>query len=176
MPKVRPILLLALVAVVALSACAKKQHSMLNLRSSGVGPDEFAILPTKPLTMPKSYAALPEPTPGGTNSADPTPRQDAVAALGGNPKYLTRAGIPASDRGIISVASRYGSSGNIRGVLAAEDKTFRSKHRGKLLERMFGTTVYFSAYAPQTLDHYAELHRLRGLGIRTPAAPPNPAN
>ncbi len=172
MVKVRSILLLAIAASFGLTACAPKAGGLMNLRASGSGPDEFTILPTKPLTQPKSYSELPAPTPGGTNAVEPTPRQDAVAALGGNPKYMTRSGIPRSDQGMISAAARYGVSSDIRGVLAQEDLEFRGKHRGKLLERVFGNTVYFSAYRKQTLDRYAELRRLRRLGIRTPAAPP----
>ncbi len=174
MARLRPFILLAVVASVGLSACSsKKVGGMMNLRASGAGPDEFAILPTKPLTMPKSYQTLPTPTPGGENLTDPTPRADAVAALGGNPKYLKAKGIARGDQGIIAVASRYGVSGNIRSVLATEDLEFRRKHRGKLLERLFGTTVYFSAYQPMTLDRYAELKRIRRAGLRAPAAPPD---
>jgi len=173
MAKVKPIIVLALAASVVLSACGQKDGKMMNLRSGGSGPDEFAILPTKELTTPGSYTDLPEPTPGAANLTDPTPRQDAVAALGGNPKILTRAGIPRGDQGMISAVSRYGVSSNIRSVLAEEDKEFRSKNRGRLLERLFGVTVYFSAYEPQELDRYAELKRMRRSGIRTPAAPPN---
>ncbi len=173
MVKVKPIILLAFALPMALAACSFKEGGMMNLRSSHNGPDEFSILPTKPLTQPKSYSELPEPTPDGTNITDPTPRQDAVAALGGNPKYLTRAGIPGGDKGIVQAASRYGVTANIRGTLAAEDLEFRSENRGKLLERLFGTTVYFSAYSKQMLDRYAELRRMRRLGVRTPAAPPD---
>lgn len=172
MAKANSILLLALAAMVVLSACAKKEHRMMNLRASGRGPDEFAILPTKPLVLPKSYSELPAPSLGGTNLTDPTPRQDAVAALGGNPKRLLASGIPAGDSGIVSMASRYGSSANIRAVLVEEDKKFRSRNRGKILERLFGVTVYFGAYEKQALDRYAELERMRKSGIRTPAAPP----
>ena len=168
--------LLALAAMLALSACARKDRGLMNLRATGRGPDEFAILPTKPLQQPKSYAELPPPTPGGSNLTDPTPRADATAALGGKPKLLTRDGVPRADQGIISAATRYGVASDIREVLAAEDKEFRRKNRGRLLERLFGVTVYFSAYEPQELDRYAELARLRRAGIRTPAAPPDTQN
>ncbi len=46
----------------------------------------------------------------------------------------------------------------------------------KLMEKVFAVNVYFAAYAPMTLDQYAELARLRGYGIATPAAPPEPGN
>jgi len=169
----RPLLLLAVAAVIGVSGCANKDGSMMNLRSTGAGPDEFAILPTKPLTMPKDFTALPTPTPGSENLTDPTPRADAVAALGGNPKYLRANGIARGDKGIVATATRYGVSSNIREVLASEDTEFRKKHRGKFLERLFGTTVYFSAYRPMTLDRYAELRRMRRAGIRNVAAPPD---
>ncbi len=174
MATVKPLILLALAGIVGLSACSKKEGGMMNLRATGRGPDEFAILPTKPLVQPKSYAALPEPTPGQSNISDPTPLKDAVAALGGNPKYLTTTGVTRDDQGFIQAASRYGVSGNIRAALAEEDKEFRSKNRGKILERIFGVTVYFSAYEKQILDRHAELKRLRRAGVRTPAAPPDP--
>jgi len=171
-----PVTLLALAAVIVLSACAKKDSNMMNLRATGRGPDEFAILPTKPLEQPQSYAELPTPTPGGGNITDPTPKLDAIAALGGNTKNMTRAGIPRSDQGIVSAAARYGVSSDIRASLASEDVEFRSQNRGKLLERLFNVTVYFSAYEKQSLDRYAELERLRRTGVRTPAAPPEATN
>jgi hypothetical protein len=43
----------------------------MNLRSPHDGPDEFAILPTKPLEMP-GFQVLPEPQPGARNLVDPT--------------------------------------------------------------------------------------------------------
>jgi DUF3035 family protein len=175
MTKARPTILLLLAVTVLLSACARPDRGMMNLRADGRGPDEFAILPTKPLQEPKDYAQLPPPTPGASNLADPTPRQDAVAALGGNPKYLVTDGLPRSDQGLVQAATRYGVASDIRTVLADEDAEFRSKNRGRLLERLFGTTVYFSAYEPQELDRYSELKRLRRAGIRTPAAPPQAA-
>lgn len=169
-------LVLLLLATVALSACEKKVGDMMNLRAPTRGPDEFAILPTKPLSMPRDYAALPEPTVGGSNLTDPTPREDAVAALGGSPKRMNAAGIPAGDAGLVSAAGRYGVSSDIRNVLAAEDVEFRKDHRGRILERLLKVTVYFKAYEPQTLDRYAELERMRRAGIRTPAAPPEIAD
>jgi hypothetical protein len=51
---------------------------------------------------------------------------------------------------------------------------FRQVNRGLLLERAANVNVYFRAYAKQALDQHAELARLRGAGVRTPAAPPLP--
>ncbi|MDG4650544.1 DUF3035 domain-containing protein [Roseibacterium sp. SDUM158017] len=139
----------------------------MNLRNTEEGPDEFAVLPTAPLEMPENFAELPEPTPGARNRVDPDPERDAIAALGGNASRGA-----AASGGLVSYVSRFGVSPDIRPTLAAEDERFRQRNDGRILERMFGTTVYFSAYRAQALDRYAELERLRRMGVRTPAAPP----
>jgi len=168
----RSLIILALTAAAGLTSCTPRGSGLLNLRATSTGPDEFAILPTKPLVLPKDFAALPEPTQGGTNLADPTPGLDAALALGGNAKSIKRAGVARGDQGLIAAAGRYGVAPDIRVSLAAEDKQFRKDNPGKLLERLFNVSTYFSAYEPMTLDRYGELARLRRLGIRTPAAPP----
>jgi hypothetical protein len=137
-------------------------------------PDEFAIVPTKPLELPEDIAALPPPTPGGTNLTDPQPEADAIAALGGRPETKVRGGIPARDSGLVSYASRFGVNSNIRAELAAEDYEFRSRNRGRVLERLFNLNTYFRAYRSQQLDQDAELERWRSAGVRTVGAPPDP--
>ncbi len=165
-------ILIVVLAVGALAACSRnKEPKLLNIVSSTQGPDEFAILPNKPLQAPESFTALPTPTPGGTNRVDVTPNQDAIAALGGNPAAVAR-GISPDDAGLISHASRYGYTPGIRQQLAAEDLKFRRRKDGRLLERMFNVNVYFRAYRRMSLNKYAELERFRRLGVRTPAAPP----
>lgn len=157
-------------ALGVLSACGAENPRLLNLRSTTPGPDEFLILPTKPLQAPGSYSELPPPTPGAPNRVDPTPEADAVAALGGNPAVLGR----GADAGIVSYAGRFGVAPGIRRSLAAQDLAFRQRRDGRLLEQVFGVNVYFDAYRPLALDQYAELERFRRAGIRTPAAPPAP--
>jgi hypothetical protein len=153
-----------------LAACGGADEPILmNVRSSTNGPDEFAILPPKPLEMPDSLAALPEPTPGGLNRTDPRPNDDAVVALGGKPRT---GGIPAADSALVAQASRYGAQSGIRQTLAAEDLEFRRKNDGRLLERLFNVNVYFRAYLPQSLDQHAELERWRRRGAGNPSAPP----
>lgn len=164
---------LILMAVLAVSACGSKDPRLLNIASSTQGPDEFAILPNKPLQSPDSFTALPTPRPGGGNLVDPNPDADAIAALGGNPAAVSR-GVPASDAGLINHASRFGVSSSIRRDLAAEDLEFRRRKDGRILERLFNVNVYFRAYKRQSLDKYAELERFRRRGVRTPAAPPKP--
>lgn len=131
------------------------------------GPDEFLTLPTKPLQSPPDYASLPTPTPGGVNLVDPTPRADAIAALGGR----SRAG-STGDTALLSYTTRFGVAGDIRPALAASDLEFRRANDGLLLERMFNVNLYYDSYAPQSLDRHRELERFRAAGVPTPAAPP----
>ncbi|GKY86784.1 DUF3035 domain-containing protein [Sinisalibacter aestuarii] len=162
---------LALVGLAALSAC-DGEPQLMNIRTDA--PDEFAVLPTKPLEAPEDYTSLPDPTPGGTNLADPTPQADAIAALGGNPDRLTDGRIYAGEQTLISYTSRYGVPADIRATLAAEDLAWREENNGLLLERLFNVNVYFDSYKPMSLDQHIELDRLRARGIWTPSAPPDP--
>lgn len=146
----------------------------MNLRQDGEGPDEFAILPTNPLEMPKDLAFLPDPTLGGTNRVDKTPRRDAVAALGGRATLMDSNRIQSGEQALLSAAGRFGIDPDIRSKVAAEDAAFRAKARVRLLERLFNVNAYFSTYADVSLDAQAELLRLRRLGVRTPTAPPPP--
>lgn len=161
--------MLYLILAGGLSACGQGEPDLITFKQTQEGPDEFAILPTKPLQAPPSYAELPVPTPGAANLADPTPEADAIAALGGRPDVLSR---PSPDGGLVRYAGRYGVTRNIRGQLAAEDAQFRDGNRGRFLERLFNVTVYFDVYSGQALDQHAELERFRRAGIKTPAAPP----
>ncbi|MEL7027289.1 MAG: DUF3035 domain-containing protein [Pseudomonadota bacterium] len=162
--------LLGFALVVA--ACSRDPNpELLNLRSDGT-PDEFGILPTAALEEPADYVSLPAPTPSGTNRVDPRPNAEAVAALGGRPGVVaSRAG----DGALLATTGRFGLDPTIRQQLAAEDLAFRQNNRGRPLERLFNTNVYFSAYRRQSLDQYAELERFRRAGIATSAPPPNPA-
>ncbi len=179
----RPMLTLSRFALGAallltLSACggifggSEKEPRLMNTRSQTRGPDEFGVLPTKPLQMPENLAELPAPTPGGPNITDPTPEADAVAALGGNPAALGQQSIPASNSGLVNYTGRYGRSEGIRQALAAEDLDWRRRHDGRLLERIFNTNVYYRAYAPMSLDQYRELEYWRARGVRNVGAPP----
>ncbi|WP_172300447.1 DUF3035 domain-containing protein [Pseudoruegeria sp. HB172150] len=164
-------IVLVLAVALALSACSSdKSPKLLNIKSTTDGPDEFAIVPPKPLQAPESFAALPPPTPGGTNRTDVFPEADAIVALGGRPEALQA--IPAADAGLVNVARRYGTDPVIRSRLAQEDLNFRRRKDGRILERLFNVNVYFRAYERQSLDQYAELERFRRIGVRTPAAPP----
>jgi hypothetical protein len=160
---------IALLAALLLSACGDAAPDLMNLRS-GEGPDEFGIVPPKPLAMPESLAALPEPTPGGSNRSDRNPEDEAVVALGGKPGAA--GGIPAGDNALFAHAARYGVDSGIRSTLASEDLQWRRDNNGRVLERVFNVNVYYRAYRDQSLDQQAEIERWRAKGIRTPSAPP----
>lgn len=162
---------LTAVAILALAGCGgDRDPRLMNLRSNSQGPDEFGILPPKALDLPEDLQALPEPTPGGENRTDPRPLDDAVVALGGTAG--ARNGIPSLDGALYAHAGRFGVSGDIRSVLAAEDLEFRRDNNGRVLERLFNVNVYFKAYRKQALDQQTELAYWRKRGIGTPSAPP----
>jgi Protein of unknown function (DUF3035) len=160
---------LAVAMMLTLAACGGGAPQLMNLRT-GEGPDEFGIVPPKPLEMPESLAELPEPTPGGFNRTDPRPADEAIVALGGNPGAA--GGIPAGDGAIYAHAARFGVEGGIRQTLASEDLEWRRDNNGRILERLFNVNVYYRAYRSQSLDQQSELARWRAAGVKTPSAPP----
>lgn len=159
---------IAIAMVLMLSACGgDRAPELMNLRS-GQGPDEFGIVPPKPLEMPESLTDLPNP--GGSNRTDRNPEAEAIVALGGNPSKA--GGIPAGDGALYAHAARFGVETGIRATLAAEDLDWRRDNNGRVLERLFNVNVYYKAYRKQRLDQQAELARWRALGVKTPSAPP----
>jgi len=146
------------------------QPSLMNLRSSGSGPNEFLVLPSGLLKQPKNYSELPLPTPGGGNRTDRNPRNEVIIALGGNENFSRR------DPKLVEYVSRYGGDINIRSILAKEDLVFREENDGLFLERILKVNVYYKAYAKQSLDQYVELQRLNDLGVKTVSAPPKVTN
>ena len=146
--------------------------ALANCGGVGDGPDEFLVLPTKPLEEPKSYTNLPTPKPEGRNLADQRPLADSVVALGGRASRLDSTAIPSSEQALLSAASRYGVTPNIRGLLAQEVGKKRGRSGDRLLYRLTGQSDPKGRGGGAALDATAELLRLRALGVRTPTAPP----
>ena len=163
----------AFVTIGALAACSSGEPRPLHdLRSFDRQPEEFSIVPNKPLQQPDSLSALPEPTPGGMNRADQTPLADAVAVLGGNPARLDASGgVPASDGALVNRASRFGRDPAVREQLASEDAAFR-KRRSLFTWSIVPTDEYGRVYRRQATEPYGWLQRWRAAGARTPSAPP----
>lgn len=160
-----------LASAVALSGCS--DGGLRELKKPGTGPDEFLILPSKPLSEPESYSALPTPTPGGANITDPNPNADAVAALGGSPDRLIAGGaVPTQDLALVTSSGRYGVEPGIRQTLAEDDAKFRKRENRTARFKLFNVDRYGDAYKRQQLDPHAVNERFRRAGVATPSAPP----
>lgn len=155
----------ALAVAILLAGCGGG-GTLQSVNAVSDGPDEFSVMPGKPLQAPDSYSDLPAPTPNQPNLTDPTPNSDAISALGGRYAGATRSGVPATDQALLAYASRYGVASGIRADLAPR-RPGQSPRRG-----LFGRL--FSGARGQALDKYKELARLRASGIQTPSAPPKP--
>lgn len=165
-------MMIAMLGVMGLAACGGRERdiTLREFQMNRSSPEEFSILPGKPLQMPGNLAALPQPTPGGTNITDPTPLRDAVATLGGDPARLAAGGQPR-DPALIGHVGRFGVDGNIRQDLAAEDLEFR-KRKSRFTWRLVPEDEYNRAYRREMLDPYREVERFRRAGARTPSSPP----
>lgn len=152
-------------ALLLLAACAGNGQ-LHRLNSGATGPDEFSVIPMRPLAVPASLT-LPPPTPGGANLADPNPLGDGLAALGGTPG----AGA-AGDAALMTRVARYGTDPAIRSTLAVEDAELRGRAMRLTGFNLLGRDRYFPAYARMALDAWAELARFRAAGVPTPSAPP----
>ncbi|MEO0389181.1 MAG: DUF3035 domain-containing protein [Pseudomonadota bacterium] len=155
------------------AACGSGDDTSLAERltaGSVQAPDEFRVLPQKPLELPEDLTTLPQPLPGTANRTDLTPQADVVAALGGRPGGAART---AGDAALLSVLGRQGVDPGIRSQLRAEDAEFRADNKGLLLERLTGRDTEFAVYGPQRLDPEAEYRRLLAIGIRVPPLPGN---
>ncbi|SHL49799.1 Beta-barrel assembly machine subunit BamF [Roseovarius marisflavi] len=166
---------LALLVATVLAGCGGRDDvTLTRIRHTGNGPDEFSIMPGKPLQAPEDYASLPSPTPGGANRTDQNPLADGVAALGGNPAALTAGAPSARDGALVNHATRYGATANIRQTLSEEDSEIRRRHGRVNILRLGPKDDYTNAYKRQWLDAYAEERRLRRNGTVTPSSPPPP--
>lgn len=164
--------LMATLMLGLVAGCGNKDKPLSRIKKTGDGPDEFTIIPGKPLQTPESYSALPAPTPGGSNLTDQYPLSDSAIALGGNPSVLATAGIPSADAGLVRHASRYGVASNIRQTLLEEDKEVRRRHGRVNIFNIGPVDDYTNAYRRQWLNSDAEFRRLRRAGITVPTAPP----
>ena len=159
----------ALLAVTVLAACENKGLRQITPR--GDGPDEFIIVPAKPLEAPESFTALPQPTPGGFNRGDQRPLEDSVAALGGQ-RTSPNAPIPGSEAALVNHTSRFGREANIRATLAAADADFRKRQSRLTQIRLFKEDTYNLAYRREALNPGRTADQFRRAGIPTPSAPP----
>lgn len=161
--------LLVLVAI-GLSACEESadDRDLLTrvLSANTQSPEEFAVVPNKPLTLPEDLASLPPPQPGITSRSELDPRADAIAALGGGQR-----GVRADGR-LLAALGVSQADPNIRTTLAREARDFRENNPGLILDRMFGRMTDPVIFRGQLLDPAAEVERLRAAGVRVPQMAP----
>ncbi|MFT4959084.1 MAG: hypothetical protein ACI92Z_000156 [Paracoccaceae bacterium] len=158
-------------SIVIVAGCSDR--GLRQLRSAGKGPEEFSVMPVKPLTKPENYTVLPTPTPGGINLVDIDPRAEAIVALGGRAPAQSP-GAAAADAALVNQASRYGVPSNTRVELAETDAAFRKRKSKSIFSRLKLGRVdhYGDAYSDQALDPFVETQRFRGGGALTPSSPP----
>lgn len=172
MPRKTVMMLMAAVIVAGCGGARDDEVSLRKIRHKGNGPDEFSIIPSRPLEMPTDVASLPEPVPGGPNRTDQDPVADGIAALGGNAGARGGAAPSAAHSGLRDHAARYDRDPAIRQTLMAEDREIRRQYGNVNLLRFLPSDDYTQAYKDQWLDAHSEERRLRRAGVRTPAAPP----
>ena len=166
-----PLGAIILTTTLVLAGCADR--GLRSLQSPSNGPEEFMVMPVKPLTIPSNTSALPPPAPGQANLVDINPPGEAVVSLGGSAAALHPAGgIPASDAALVSQAGRYGVPENTRTALAAEDAEFRRRQARMSSFRLFPVDRYEQAYRNQALDPFSINQQARSRGLGTPSAPP----
>lgn len=167
-----PRVVIMAMVLTAVTACSGKDKPLTRIKHTGNGPDEFSILPSKPLQEPGSYTDLPAPAPGTANLTDVNPKAEGVIALGGNPAALAGNKINSSETALVNHARRYGADANIRTTVAVEDAEVRKK-RGRVNVLGIGPDDdYTLAYKKEWLNSQAERERLRARGVSTPSAPP----
>lgn len=159
---------MVLIAAAGLSACTKKGLRELDARRNS--PDEFLVLPSKPLEAPANYSALPEPTPGAANLTDRDPQAEAVAALGG--RLQRGGGVPASDAALLAAASRHGVDADVRSDLAEADAKLRKRNAFIARFRLFRVDRYSEVYERDTLKPGSVATQYRRAGVPVPSAPP----
>jgi hypothetical protein len=149
-----------------IAACSSDDARLRDLYDVGTGPEEFAVLPSKPLIIPSNLRELPVPDETVENLADPTPKRDLIEKLGGSIDETKSA--PKKDRDLLNYVSRAGVNSNIREELAEEDRKFLRRMGVLTGVKLFRVDRYNQIYRKMTLSAPKELERWRSLGIRTP--------
>ena len=94
------------VTLFLIAACSSDDARLRDLYDVGTGPEEFAVLPSKPLIIPSNLRELPVPDETVGNLADPTPKRDLIEKLGGSLDETKI--VPKKDKGLLNYVSRAG--------------------------------------------------------------------
>lgn len=166
---------IVVIAALTLAACNRggggDSNPLFNLRAAPIAPDEFLVVPQRPLDMPTDLATLPEPTPGSGNRVDIDFQGNLITALGGRTRAVS--GVPAADAALVAaVRTVSGGTDGIRETLRAEDQAFRAARAGRIA-RLARDNAAITIYDDMLLDPLAEIARLRASGVKVPTVPPN---
>lgn len=163
--------MMAAMSVLVLAGCGNNNSFVGTLRSSGIAgtPDEFMVLPTRPLELPQDFATLPAPTPGAPNRVDRAPEAIAVAGLSGRPGNVRT----ASGTALLARAGAGANDPAIRRKLALEDAEYQRRNRGRFLERIFSRNREALVYGDMTLNSAATYENLRARGLTMTTPPPD---
>jgi hypothetical protein len=154
------------VTLFLIAACSSDDARLRDLYDVGTGPEEFAVLPSKPLIIPGNLRELPVPDETVENLADPTPKRDLIEKLGGSIDETKS--VPKKDKDLLNYVSRAGVNSNIREELAEEDRKFLRRMGVLTSVKLFRVDRYNQIYRKMTLSAPKELERWRSLGVRTP--------
>lgn len=101
-------------------------------------PDEFAVMTSKPLVMPKSFAALPAPNPGQRSPLTSDPVAEArTVLLGDVTPQAANARTSVSEAALLSATGTATPPSDLRAVLEAEQKVAESGSEEYLLYEYF---------------------------------------
>ncbi|MCL5779143.1 DUF3035 domain-containing protein [Limibaculum sp. FT325] len=173
----------ALAAVLALAGCSQMGDPIEAIGARRPAPDEFKVLPRKPLMVEPALAsgALPAPEPGKPSPLEPDPAADAVAALMGTeatPRPMGTASLSAGESALLGAADAAAASPDIRGQLESDRSAASQADANKpyepptLLELVgLGGNEEEELDPAVALDAIGESQRLQREGIAAPSDP-----
>jgi hypothetical protein len=147
------VLFAGLVLIGSLSACEGVKRSLGLERSP---PDEFAVVPHRPLTVPPDFALTP-PTPGESGPREASARDKAAAAVFGS---VTSAGGARGqgEEALLKAAGAEKSDHAIRRTIDREFSTFAREDEGFFESLLFWRTP---GQPGEPVDASAEAKRLQ---------------
>ena len=119
----------------------------MNLKQTGKGPDEFGILPPKPLEMPKTWPNCRRRRRAARTCTDPTREADAIVALGGDPARRAAA-FPQATARWRAMPARYGVTPDIRQHTGRRGSGVPRATIRPPAGTLFNVNVYYKAYKP----------------------------
>lgn len=164
-------ILASLAAALLLAACSGSGEPPVTLQEASLkngAPDEFLVLPQRPLTVPEDLETLPEPDPNAGSLVEIDPFVEARKAVGGNGGGTSAS---AADNAILAAARTVGRTPNIREELAAETDAKLTRGRGILgfFDRFRIAPRKRTAFNDQKLDAIGELKKRQAQGVKTPS-------